>query len=532
MANGITNPTYAGRDGLGIVNDLDGLETAIQDASGANKRWLINKIDSENGTAYFISSASKTERAVRNIKAFFFFFFNGRTHDATVKDALVALANKKAADGSATQYQRIRARSIAQSAVELDGRSISGNAALAFKALIVSAERNEQSRSPDFESVSSESHDYESLDESSFEFPSTDGADRIPLDYLYPTSLPGGDRGVHSDYEFSPSYLGDDIEGDYSDPDSFIGVNSEATATTPERTAASFPIPEITLVGVEDQETGLTRESTQDEIANFQRPGDTSPPTSESTPAEVAGRESDLYREPTELQSSEQLAKAFANGESLNLDELALAKDSLADQLRAVHNEQIRLEAEARQPGGAIELRSRQYDTTNLSPDFARQALQRSSIGQEADFERLTQRNSGVREHNQQVEAGIVKGQFRVEINPLSMTMSRGAEVLASRIDAQIIEASRQRAEQIPDITEEQLTAVVQSEFRNINNYKTGAALLDDYILAQLPDILTDEEHAVLADYQIAQRALSEERTKLQEQLNEVSTAITHATTA
>lgn len=268
MADGITNPTYAGVGGLGIVNDLDGLETAIQDASASNKRLLVNKIEGNNGTAYFVSAESKTARAIRNIKAFFGQGETGRAHDAKVKDALVALANKKAADGSATSYQKLRARAIAQTVAKLNSNSISGNAALTFKAAIVSALRDEQSVSPDIDS-----HEYESLDEGHYDFSSSYPADDIEDDYSYPDSLTDRGSENQSRYGFSSSHRHDDIEGDYSYPDSVVGGNPEATATKPKVASTSSPTPEITLVSVTDRDTGLRRAATQAEKTNWQQSG-------------------------------------------------------------------------------------------------------------------------------------------------------------------------------------------------------------------------------------------------------------------
>lgn len=224
--------------------------------------------------------------------------------------------------------------------------------------------------------------------------------------------------------------------------------------------------------------------------------------------------------------SPEQFASAFAKGEALSAHDLVLAQQGFESQLAELYNTQSELVQAARLPGGASEIRSRQYDTTKLSPDFARMALTRSAIGQEEDFANLTQRNAEVRELNEQIKAGVVDGELRVEIKPLAMQMSRGAEVLASRIDALVVQAAGRRAEQLEEVSDDQIAAIVQSEFRNVSNYKTGVPLLDQYILAQLPDILTDAEREVLADYDIKQRALGDEIEKLEQQLNDLSVAL------
>ena len=192
--HGIANATYAGVNGFGLVNDLDGLATAIQDASASGKRLVVKDASSGNGTAYFISSESKTARTIRNIKAFFGQGESGRVHDARVKDALVALATKKSNDSSVSSRDRLFARSIADGADKINADSIAGNSVKTFRGVIAAAVPSVQSESTDVES-----HYYHTLEpgDADYEYVSSNQDD----DYAYPKTP--NDNRSESEYSYA-----------------------------------------------------------------------------------------------------------------------------------------------------------------------------------------------------------------------------------------------------------------------------------------------------------------------------------------
>ena len=191
--DGITNATYAGVNGFGVVNDLNGLATAIQDASAAGKRLVVTDLSSEDSTAYFISSESKTARTIRNIKAFFGQGESGRVHDVRVKDALIALATKKSNDRSVSSHDRLFARGIADGADKINANSIAGNSVKTFRDVIAAAS------SVPSDSTDVESHYYHTLEsgDADYEYVSSKQDD----DYAYPQTPSG--NSSESEYSYA-----------------------------------------------------------------------------------------------------------------------------------------------------------------------------------------------------------------------------------------------------------------------------------------------------------------------------------------
>ena len=121
---------------LGAVSDVSQLAQAVERAATDGKRVLIAEdgVDESGETRYRLSAESQFSRLIRNVKAFFTGGNSGYDHDQRVQSAfhnLIAKGSRQAANGPEQHRLQLLDARIAQ----LDGHSISGNAAKVFSRL-------------------------------------------------------------------------------------------------------------------------------------------------------------------------------------------------------------------------------------------------------------------------------------------------------------------------------------------------------------------------------------------------------------
>ena len=189
---------------LGTVTQASELAAAARIASQDGKRLLLEK-DGTNGageTRYRLSAESRFARYIRNVKAFLTGGPSGYDHDRRVQLVFKHLIDKEADRAGTSSLHQTRLDALSTSIRQLNGRSISGNAAALFVRLVDNADLSSvfpRSAGTDSGDLSGDSdHEYEEIPE--LIIPGYETADtwfppeshlKAPDDNIYDTPIDG-----------------------------------------------------------------------------------------------------------------------------------------------------------------------------------------------------------------------------------------------------------------------------------------------------------------------------------------------------
>lgn len=191
---------------LGTATTAAELVNAVRTANEDGKRLLIEKEGGPNEggeVRYRLSAESQFSRFIRNVKAFVLGGTSGYDHDYRVQLALKSLVDKESDRLQGLPGWQNRVDDLSDRIREVNGKSISGNAAAVFVRLIENANvstvfpRDISSSHPDTQSLD---HDYEEIPANLFQ------GYEVHEDWIPPPrrSEPS-DADVSRDYDYIPS---------------------------------------------------------------------------------------------------------------------------------------------------------------------------------------------------------------------------------------------------------------------------------------------------------------------------------------
>lgn len=190
---------------LGTATTAAELVNAVRTASEDGKRLLIEKEGGPNeGTEvrYRLSAESQFSRFIRNVKAFVLGGTSGYDHDYRVQLALKSLVDDEADRLHGVPGWQNRLDNLSDNIREVNGKSISGNAAAVFVRLIENAHVSTifpRDISSSHSDASSLDHDYEDIP------PSISEHYEVHEDWVPPPRRAEASDDVSRDYDYIPS---------------------------------------------------------------------------------------------------------------------------------------------------------------------------------------------------------------------------------------------------------------------------------------------------------------------------------------